>query len=529
MKTLIKIQVFCLALIANLSIMNAQISCSIDMWPNVVITCDDAMSRTFTINCFPQSTSLRYEWHVGSGWYNTAGLPVSGVIVTYSPFLTLIPSSNLSILSTISVDVRTHHSLLVAFSTVAVPINRSIGDITIIGNDELCSGSAVYSINSLLNNQSVSWSVSDPTKASLSNAGGTQVTVNKLADGQFDLIATVTNTCGASKISKFTINRSSPLITPAKVIGSSSICSGSGIYTMTGLQSGETVTWTVSNPNKATINPLGNNVVLTKTGDGEVILMGRVINQCGRIAFKSMTIGLGVPTVVTPHCDGSSITPVGQLPDLSHCDMCLSSYLRVSQNLIEGQATGGNALTWEWEKITNNFGWLTQQNIAHFQPYRRGTIEFRVRAQNTCGWSAWKNQSIVISDPCDDSIDDVFDGPFIAGPPVAGSPGLRSANTTDENAAATIVNERLVDEDYFTIYPNPTSTVINLELKDWANMPSEDAKTTLEVYDVLGSLKLSQRVANNSARIDVSAFAKGAYFVRVNTNGAVETHKVIVQ
>ena len=522
-KTLIKIQVLCLALIANLPFANAQTSCIVHMSPNVAITCNDVTPRTFFANCgAPAGSNIQYRWKVGPGWNGASGNSLAGAIITtHNSSLTLVPASNISPANYVSVEMITPTGIILGYGSTTAVVSTGLSNSMISGNPLLCTGSQVYSIN-ILSNETVSWAVSDPSKATITGSGTNSVTVTKLANGQFDLTATVTNACGLSATRTLTINRPTSLVTTARVIGGSSICSGSAIYTMTALQSGETVTsWGVSNPSKASINPLGNNVVVTKLGDGEVILTGRVVDQCGRIAAKTIKIGLGIPVVTNPNCGPATIIPIGQLPNSFDCELCRSSNIYTTENMIEAAATGGNNLNWEWDKITNNFGWSTTQNIARFQPYYNGTIQFRVRAQNTCGWSAWKDQTVTVAGVCPN--DDDFDqGPFISGA------GFRTASPTNQAAAAKTL-DAVPSVDYFSVYPNPASTVINLELADWGHTPQEAATIMVEMYDVYGSLKLSQRINDNSAQIDVSEFAKGAYLLRVNVDGEVETHKIIVQ
>ena len=511
MKTLIKIQVLCLVFLSSLSFSYAQ-AFNIYVSPNSVVTCGDVAPRTVWTDFVPPSSgSVAYEWSVGGGWSN-----ITGTITTYSSTLVLVPRTNFPSQVFISMRPIINGVPSGNYAHIAVLGNSGIHDATIVGSDELCGGAQAYSVGNVYGTATVTWSVSDPTKVSLSGTTGHNVTLTKMANGPFNLIATITNSCGETAVKTIAINAPKPLVSYARIIGTSTICSGSMTYSMNGLQSNETLTWSVSDPTKATISgAIGNQITVHKIGDGNVDLIGTITNACGHTAIKKLTIGLGVPIVTKPNCGGFSvIIPIDQLPaDRSECDMCRSWHYYLTENVIEAEATGGHNLTWEWQKITNNFSWSTSQRRAHFLPYQNGTIQFRVRAGNTCGMSAWKNQSITITQDC--SNDNGFDQNFrMAG---------ESSITTENSLALEAVGN------YFSAYPNPASTVINVELADLSNQPNKEAVVAVEMYDIYGSLKLRRAVQNNKTQINVSEFAKGAYVLKITIDSKVETHKIMVQ
>jgi PKD repeat protein len=80
----------------------------------------------------------------------------------------------------------------------------------------------------------------------------------------------------------------------------------------------------------------------------------------------------------------------------------------------------------------------------------------------------------------------------------------------------------------FSIYPNPTTGMITLDI----NSDGFD-KMDVKVFNVLGevvkSLNLSDVPAQGKYTLDLSAFAKGIYMVRVQTENGVASKKVSLQ
>jgi len=76
------------------------------------------------------------------------------------------------------------------------PIN--VGGLSIIGSNTICSPSEMYSMANLATGLSITWNSSNTAIATVSNPTGNTVTVNKVGVGSFNLIATLTNSCGQS-------------------------------------------------------------------------------------------------------------------------------------------------------------------------------------------------------------------------------------------------------------------------------------------------------------------------------------------
>lgn len=84
---------------------------------------------------------------------------------------------------------------------VEIPISRPEPNIYITGNQDLCSGSTDYTLNSVPAGATVSWTSSNPSAASISSTGNPG-TLTKLGDGIVTLtgIATINGTCSVSTV-----------------------------------------------------------------------------------------------------------------------------------------------------------------------------------------------------------------------------------------------------------------------------------------------------------------------------------------
>lgn len=70
-----------------------------------------------------------------------------------------------------------------------------------------------------------------------------------------------------------------------------------------------------------------------------------------------------------------------------------------------------------------------------------------------------------------------------------------------------------------SIYPNPASTTLNVAGAESA---------TVEIYDLLGKLLLTQNNITATESIQISALPTGTYLVKITQDGAVKTDKLVV-
>ena len=82
----------------------------------------------------------------------------------------------------------------------------------------------------------------------------------------------------------------------------------------------------------------------------------------------------------------------------------------------------------------------------------------------------------------------------------------------------TSLNEESVLGSPIILFPNPTSTIVNLKLTQNFTIK----KLTVEVYNVLGQLKWTENFDEESISLDVSIFPTGLYIVKVFDENGLE-------
>ena len=98
-------------------------------------------------------------------------------------------------------------------------------------------------------------------------------------------------------------------------------------------------------------------------------------------------------------------------------------------------------------------------------------------------------------------------------------------NTFETHFVQATANTNTFETGNFTIYPNPTNSSVNIALTN-----SVDNIATVKIYDITGKVILNNNAVSNNLAIDVSAFAKGTYFVDVTTDSGIKhTKKLLVK
>jgi len=72
------------------------------------------------------------------------------------------------------------------------------------------------------------------------------------------------------------------------------------------------------------------------------------------------------------------------------------------------------------------------------------------------------------------------------------------------------------------IYPNPTSGTITIDIQNPLN-------ADIEIYNINGNLIYSKPLHSTQQQIDLSAYPKGLYFVKVRQQGMVKVGKVVLE
>lgn len=97
--------------------------------------------------------------------------------------------------------------------------------------------------------------------------------------------------------------------------------------------------------------------------------------------------------------------------------------------------------------------------------------------------------------------------------------------TLDKTAVST--DETVIS--HFTVYPNPTSESINIQLIENEINTLSKNKIKAVLYDIFGQQKRIVNVINNSANIDVRDLNKGIYILKIYIDDSLETHQVIIK
>lgn len=82
---------------------------------------------------------------------------------------------------------------------------------------------------------------------------------------------------------------------------------------------------------------------------------------------------------------------------------------------------------------------------------------------------------------------------------------------------------------FYKTYPNPTNNLINIELKDSALKPVDNAAISAELFNMMGEVKRNVTVNNNIATVDVLGLPRGIYILKINIDGNVESHQVAIE
>lgn len=190
---------------------------SFSLSPSTIsLLCGDTNQRTFTVTPenIPAGANVSYSWsHLG--WTLVSSTNTS---ITIQPNSGIILPSNITVTPSIN-------SVTQATKTCTITRVPFTSTATIIGASSLCTSSN-YAINGLLSGETIQWSVSNNSIASLSNITATSVTVNKIGNGTINLLATITNPCNQTAIVSKSINIGAPTFSSTNMSGDSNPLTG---------------------------------------------------------------------------------------------------------------------------------------------------------------------------------------------------------------------------------------------------------------------------------------------------------------
>lgn len=225
--------------------------------------------------------------------------------------------------------------------------------------------------------------------------------------------------------------------------------------------------------------------------------------------------------------------------------------------------TGGNIISWNWSFFGGNSPDATVQNpIVTYPAAGQYSVQLTVAdslGQTTSSKGAYITvvdpapKPLIVSGPspvCQDSvvtygcpsIADVFfvwqlpadwsgssitnnitvtvgtmsGNVSVAATNACGLSAYKSKAVTVNNCAVGIEEN---ENSLFNIYPNPANSTLNI------SVDNKLVNNTLKIFDVLGNQVLTTRINSNINSIDISNFAKGMYFVKIE--GLENPYKII--
>ena len=122
-----------------------------------------------------------------------------------------------------------------------------------------------------------------------------------------------------------------------------------------------------------------------------------------------------------------------------------------------------------------------------------GFSSFKVRAKNICGWSDW------------------------------------TEIPQFEITAAPTYNQRQANTNFYTVYPNPSKDIVNIDLRDASNQPEKETVIFGELFDILGLQRAKVKIIDNKATFSVQGLNKGIYILKIYLNNQVEAHQIAVE
>ena len=278
----------------------------------------------------------------------------------------------------------------------------------------------------------------------------------------------------------------------AFISGSGSLCNTAN-YTMTGLATGQTVQWSVSNSATVSLtNVTSTSVTVNKIGNGSVVLTATIYNPCGQTTIKTKTITIGPPSFLSNNMAGDSNPLTGET-------ISYSVTPPVSYSTLQWYFDYGGVIS------TTSNGWqiLTGQGTTAITAKAGlpGYVYVVCKATNSCGGSTQYLPVMVrsLTDPCN-------------GGPFSFRIAFKNPIKESENIEATL--RPIID---------PCDGFV-------AKMSDENVKKEIQIYDMFGNLIYQNTFQNDFFSINLSTqkIKKGTYFMNVLIDGFEKQQQTII-
>ncbi len=188
------------------------------------------------------------------------------------------------------------------------------------------------------------------------------------------------------------------------------------------------------------------------------------------------SLAITFPTGITPNTSASNTPSVGTG----------AAYIEML-NPIAGQ-------TISWGDNDNNYGGIVPGN------------SYSLQVNVTIGAGVTSNQTAS------------FD---VSGDTYGAAPGdLIGGTLTIYPVVSSVGVKTIAANDAITIFPNPTSGVLNIN--------AVEVNSSVELFNVIGDKVYTANLTKGNNTLDLSALANGVYFVKLNSNDQIITKKVVL-
>ena len=283
-------------------------------------------------------------------------------------------------------------------------------------------------------------------------------------------------------------------VLPPSIAGSPMVCSSTtSTYTLTNAVG--SVSWQVSNnlqiisssSTNITVSPIG--IRTSGSGFVKAIMSGTTVQKdfwVGKPSFPQLTTSSGVPY------DEFNL-PAGCANGVTYWVFKTSNPLdRVTQ--FQFSVQGGNVIT---KNASNGLATITAQELGMIEGM---TLDVTVRPVNSCGSN------------------------FLV-------PKFKLYRPTDCECGIGIncnLNRVAAPNDRYNLYPNPTSGFINIVPVSSDSGTTSKSKIIATLYDMLGEKRKSVVINNNETLMDVQDLKAGMYIMRIQIDGEIETHLIVI-
>ncbi len=454
------------------------------------LACGTTSARTFTVTPanIPSGANVAYSWSYNDWSGNST-----------SSSITLTPSSANFFPSNVSVTPFINN-VAQATRTCVVSLSPFTSSATISGATNICTGTSTYTISNTAG-LTVAWSLSNPSIATTSNPTNSQVNVAFNGNGAQTLTATITNACGQTAIKTFVINTGVTTFTSAATISNpTNVCTGANTFTISGVLSGQSVSWSLSNPSIATLSGSTNSqTIVTFSAIGQQTLTATITNSCGQTATKTQSFWFGIPglsSLISP--SGFPYSPTNlPLGSATGSPFWIFSTLSPDATVVSYNITR-NGSTFNKPAINRNVS-VTSQELGIVAGQSLAVV---VTPVNSCGF-ATRGVSYTLYRPtlCQSGI----------------GVGCALPRMSKPNTAI------------YTVFPNPSKSIVNIDLKDQNNTSLDRKKISGELFDMVGISKLKIEINNNKATFSVRELNKGIYVLKIYRFSQTETHQIVVK